>query len=250
MACTLFLIISFKPVNSQETNTFEQRLQSQIDELSQKLSTYNNTVSQLQTQVKEPGVVDSSTNEQILTKIDALALDAINLTTKVNALQTHITDIQDKLKASGTVIGALPVTINGLSIVFITNDIQIGRTGSASPNTAQFAVKIINTTTSTLSNIDVTGTISCSKSFAYPIATGYPQLVDGAGLCTYIFYMQNGQLYFEAFGNAKTSLTITGGGSITLRPKISILAEENDNLPEMIFKIALRSLTYDRVAAK
>jgi uncharacterized protein YlxW (UPF0749 family) len=251
MACTLFLIVSFKPVNSQEINTSEQRLQSQIDDLSQKISAFNNAVSQLQSQINDAGTVTgSSSNEEILTKIDAITTEGMNLTTKINALQTHVTDLQDKLKASGTIIGAVPIIVNGLSIVFITNDIQIGRTESISPNVAQFALKIINTTSLSLTNVDLTGTISCSRGFSQPLASGYPQLTDGSGLCTYVYYLQNGMLYFEAFGNAKTSLTIPAGGSITLRPKISILAAENDNLQEMVFKIALQSLTYDRVAAK
>jgi hypothetical protein len=250
MASTL-LIISLKFANSEKVSVSElisaseQKMQSQINDLcgkinvlSVKISVLNDNVSQIQ--------IQSPPKE-----IGSLTMDTINLTTKVNSLQTQVKDLQDKLKGAETIIGAVPITLNGLSIIFITNDINIGMTGSTNPSVAQFAIKIVNTTNSALTNIDITGTIKSSQ--YYPddvLASGYPQLSDGAGLCNYVYFIKNGELHFEAFSNAKTSLSIPAGSSITLRPKISMLTIANEKLPDTIFKIALDTITYDRAATK
>jgi hypothetical protein len=258
MACTLFLILSYKSASSEKASTAatlsgsEARLQSQINDLSNKISSFNEDVSKLKSQENVTGTSTVSyANQQVSSQIDVITANAKKLTIQVNSLSTQIAELQDKLKTAGTMIGAAPVTVNGLSVVFITNDIEIGMTGSSSPSIAQFAVKIMNTTSSALTNVDVTGTIRSSEYYPDDIlASGYPQLTDGAGLCTYVYFIKNGDLHFEAFGNAKTSLSIPAGGSITLRPKIAVLAVANDNLPSMTFKIALETITFDKIATK
>jgi uncharacterized protein YlxW (UPF0749 family) len=285
MACSLFLIKSFTAANSGEKSSAElvsaseKRLQSQIHDLSTKMSTFDNIVSQFQSQTKANGTAtDSPPDQQGLSEIDVIkgdarnlatevdslqtqvadlqsslnAGDAENLTTKMDSLQTQVTELQNKLKVAETAIGITPVAMNGLSIMFITNDIELGITGSSSQSAAQFAIKIINTTSSAITSVDVTGTITGSHSFFYePLASGYPQLTDGAGLCSYVFYIEQGQtLHFEAFGNAKTSLSIPVGGSITLRPKISMSPAADQALSVMTLRIALKAITYDRAVTK
>jgi hypothetical protein len=49
---------------------------------------------------------------------------------------------------------------------------------------------------------------------------------------------------FEAYGS-KGSLSIPIGGSITIRPKISILAVSPNKLSPTTFTIALKAITYD-----
>lgn len=252
MACSLFLVKSITSENPDEAAAAgtaaesEQHLQSQINDLSHQLSNLNNSVSKLQPQT--PG---DETNQQVLNKIDASNANINNLSAEIDSLQTEVKDLQGKIKGAETTIGSLPMTVNGLSVIFITNDIETGAIGVNNTSTTQFAVKIINNTGSNLANLDVTGTITASEGFADVLAAGYPQIIDGAGTFNYVFFMKEGQeIHFEAFGNVKTSQSIPIGGSITLRPKISLLAASGQQLPDLELNIALKTITYDKVATK
>jgi uncharacterized protein YlxW (UPF0749 family) len=275
MAGSLFFIKSNNsassdgPTAADIVSVSEQRIQSKIDDLSTEVSSFNNIISQLQSQIKAIGNPTASplavTPDAIslANEVDSLkiqiselqnklkSVNVANLSTEFDSFQSQIMELQEKLKVAETAIGNTPVTVNGLGIVFITNNIQIDVTGSTNPVSAQFALKIINTTTSVINNVDVTGLITSSQNFSNSLASGYPQLIDGAGLCNYVFFLTKGNtLHFEAFGNGKTSLSIPAGGSITLRPKISVMAEAQEQLPGMTFSIALETIIFDRVPAK
>jgi outer membrane murein-binding lipoprotein Lpp len=237
------------------TSTSEQELQTQINDLSNKLSAFNNIISQLRSQMKAIQTPTTTpADEEVLSDIDITTASIDKLNTTVISLQNQVTALQASLKAAETTIGTSSVTVNGLSIIFITNSIDIGMTGSTTPGVAQFAIKIINTTSSAISNVDVTGTITSSESLSGTMASAYPQLTDGAGLCSYAYSTGsiNGPytLNFEAYSSSKTSLSIPAGGSITFRPKMSIMAITNYKLPATTFKLALNTITYDTVATK
>jgi peptidoglycan hydrolase CwlO-like protein len=164
IACSFLVFKSCNPAKSKETSTTEtaptseKQLQTKIYDLSNKVSAFNNIISQLQSQIKAletPGT--SPSNQPASSEIDALTASIKKLNTAVGSLQTQVTALQDSLQAAETTIGATPININGLSVIFITNNIDIGITGSSTPGVTQFAIKIINTTNSTLSNIDITG---------------------------------------------------------------------------------------------
>ncbi len=227
--------------------TSEQRLQSQINDLSSQISSVNGFISQLQSQIKSASTqVDPQPYLVSLSKIDTVSTQNKLLTSKIDAIQAQIATMQDQLNAANTSIGISPVNINGLSVTFITETITLGMTDSSKINTGQFAIKIANTTNKVFNNIDVTGTITSSQYFGSTLAAGYPQLADGLGLCSYTFYMtQNSVINFEAFGSSKTGLSIPAGGSITIRPKISLLAAAKGYFPETILNIALKTITYD-----
>ena len=236
----------------------EQQLQSQIDDLSSKVSAFNSIVSQLQSQLKtiETSVnsttsTSSTTDRQVLNEINSITASLKKLTATVGNIQSDVIGLQSSLLAAKTTIGTSSMTLNGLSVVFITNNVDIGVTGPSTPSVAQFAVKIINATGSAVSNIDVTGTITSSHYFCENVASGYPQIADGASLCSYA-YAHGGSnvLHFEAYSSGKTSLSIPAGGSITIRPKLSILAAANSQLPLINFVLALQTITYDVVTTK
>ena len=259
MVVSLFLLLKSltvaksKDVSTIETlSTYKQELQSQIDDLNNKTFAFNSVVTQLQSQIKTLATpVTSTVSQEFLDEISDITKSINKLNTAVGSLQTQVTALQDSLKAAETTIGTTSININGLSIVFITNYIDIGMTGYSVPNIAQFAVKIINTTGSALTNIDVTGGITSSLHFSGVLASGYPQLVDGAGLCSYAYSCnESNTINFEAYANTKTSLSIPVGGSITLRPKLSILAARDQQLPGITFTLSLNTITYDVVAAK
>ncbi len=284
MAISLFFLKSFASGTSEQTSAAslisgsEQRLKSQIGDLSSKISAFNGVVSQLQGQAKSAGTAAASAAEgQIQRQIDSAnaetanlagevdslgtqiaelqerlkSADPKNLASEIDALKAQVAELQSKLKVAETAIGNTPVTVNGLSILFITNNIDVGVTGPTAPNSAQFAVKIINNTPTALNNIDVTGTISSTLSLSDGLAPGYPQLIDGAGLCTYVFFIrQDTQMHFEAFGNGKSNLSIAQGGSITIRPKVSVLSAAKTQLPGMSLHIALETVTFDQAPGK
>jgi uncharacterized protein YlxW (UPF0749 family) len=256
IAFSLFFIRFFVHTSSErESSTekvtaYEQGLQSQITDISNQISGLNRVVSQLQTQIKAMSTqTGSQQDQQVLSKIDTMTLETEQLTNEINLLQSQMATMQDKLKAADTTIGITPIIMNGLSVIFITDSIELGMIGSSNPIAGQFAIKIANTTDSAFSNVDITGTITSSQHFSIALASGYPQLVDGSGTCSYVFYVtQDKIMNFEAFGNGKTSLSIPPGGSITIRPKITLLAATNGHFPAASFCIALKTITYDKAA--
>jgi outer membrane murein-binding lipoprotein Lpp len=252
IALAIFFIRYFVLPNLSEeattkiVGTSELRLQSQINDLSGQISSLNSVVSQLQSQIKAVSTqIGPQPNQASLSKIDTVATQNELLNGKIDVLQAQMATMQEKLNTTSTSIGITPVNINGLSVTFITENISLGMTGPSNINTGQFAIKIANTTTSVFNNVDITGTISSSQYLASSLATGYPQLADGSGLCSYTFYLLNGIINFEAFGSGKTNLSISPGGSITIRPKISLLAIEKGYFPATNLNIALKTITYD-----
>jgi hypothetical protein len=285
MGCFLYFITSFTISRSGQSSQVEnigsnseQELQLQINDLSHKLSELNVIVGQIQTQTKAISTPNSSSpNERTINEIKNITSNTNNLSTEVDSLemqlaelqnnyksqvennipilldslQEQVTNLQNKLKATETTIGNSSTTINGLNIIFITNNLEIKTTSSSIQNDAQFAIKIFNNTNSAITNIDLTGTITSSKGFLGNLAVGYPKLADGAGLCSYVFYVDRATiLHYEAFGSGKTSLSIPVNGSITLRPKLSLLAAKDNSLPAMNVNIALDTLSYDKITAK
>ena len=177
--------------------------------------------------------------------IDDMKTSIDKLTTQVRILQENVMILQDNMKGNATNVGTTSITVNGLDITIIANGIDVGTTGSTTPDTAQFAIKIANLTNSVVSNADVTGTITSSVDISAYMAAGYPQLTDVAALCTMAYSnTSSNTLNFEVYGS-KGSLSIPVGGSITIRPKISIMAAVTYKLPATSFIIAVKAITYD-----
>ncbi len=281
MASSLILIRSFSSASSEAQSpaelisASEARMQSKIDALSFKVSDLSQAVLKLQSETRE-NAADPLSNPSALNELESIQADSQNLARQVASVQSQVAgvqeefkaaevdnlntriayllkqvaDLQDKLKGADTMVGISPISVNGVSVAFITNDIEIPLTGSSSPSTAQFAIKIINVTNSPLTNVDVTGTITSSRSFYEVLSATYPQLTDGAGLCSYVFYLKGSTLHFEAFSNAKTNLSIPAGGSVTLRPKLVVLTAADEELSTMTLHIALKTVAYDRAPTK
>jgi len=283
MGCLLFFVTSFTIAHAQQSSQVEkigsdseQALQLQINDLSNKVTALNDMGGQIQSltttilssnssspnesTLNEIKNITSTTNT-LNSEIDSLETQVAELQDKyqsqggipdlVDSLQEQIADLQNKIKVSETTIGNATTTINGLNITFIMNNLELPKTGSSIQNDAQFAIKIFNSTSSAISNIDLTGTISSSKGFLGNLAAAYPKLADGAGLCSYVFYLDRSTImHFEAFGNGKASLSLPANGSITLRPKLSLLASKDSSLPDMTVTIALAAISYDNTATK
>ncbi len=227
----------------------EKQLQSQIDALSQKVSLIGSDVGKVQSQIKTlvtPTAVPAKPEGPV--EIDAMATSIKKLNSAVGSIQEQVTALQKSLQAAETTIGNKDITINGLSVIFITNNIDIGITGSSTPGTAQFAIKIINTNKSAVNNLDFTGTISSWQLYPNSMANGYPQITDVAGLCSFAYNSSSSNsMSFEAYGTGKTSISIPAGGTITIRPKISVMAAPNCQIPAMTVQIGLNTITYDWV---
>jgi hypothetical protein len=262
--CSLLAGASCKAANKTThpvtTTTSEQQMQLQINALSGQVNAFNTALSQLQTQISTTPTTttDSPEDQQIAQEISSLTDTLKNLSNTVTIMQKQINSnesglllqveaLQNGLEAASTSIGIMPVTMDGLNVSYIATNITVGATGATLAGTAQFAVKITNTTGNNLANLDINGYISSSNSFSTNFAPGYPQLIDGAGLCTYNFFTNGGgTLYFEAYGG-KTGLSVPAGGTITLRPKISMLALTGDQLPAVNLGITLTAITFDIV---
>lgn len=242
------------------TTTSEQQLQSEINNLSIQVNAFNTAVTQLQSQINATTTTTTTTttteDPQVVASINSLTDTIKNLSTTISTMQKQINSnesgllqqveaLQNSLQAAATSIGDLPITLNGLSVSYITNNITLGITGATLPGTAQFAVKITNTTANAIANLDVTGYITSSMPFAQSIAATYPQVVDATGLCTYNIYIGGtSTVYFEAYGG-KTGISIPAGGTVTLRPKISLLASNGSQILATTLSVSLNAITFD-----
>ena len=163
----------------------------------------------------------------------------------MSALEDQMQTLQDNLAGNATNIGITSQTVNGLNVLFITNNIDIGATGMTA-NSAQFALKITNNTCGVISNLDVTGLITTAVPFGGILATGYPQVIDGGGTAIVTSaYAGDKIVTFEAYTSGKTT-TIPAGASITIRPKISIAASANNRVAPTTFTLSINAITYDR----
>jgi hypothetical protein len=259
-------------IATARTELSVQQLKTQIDDLSLHISAQYSLLSELQTQLKAnseinttpvvttplittttiltptttPATPNEPSNAEISNDIDFLTTNIKNLADKVTALEDQVQTLQENQAGNATNIGITSTTLNGLVILFITNNIDVGATGSTTPTSAQFAIKITNTTNSIVSNLDITGTINSVASFSGIIATGYPQVIDGGGSATLTSsYAGDKTVLFEAYSGGK-GLTIPVGASITIRPKVSILASSTNKLPATTFVIAVNAITYDK----
>jgi hypothetical protein len=255
---------SLKPGNTStpaSPSTSEKELQSQIDSLNSQIYALNSVISKFQLRIKTletsgvlttPTVSTTPVIETTTPVIDKgpseieVITDSINrLTTSVRILQEDVMTLHAALRGAATNIGTTSMTVNGLSVTFITNNIDIGMTGSTIAGVAQFAIKISNMTDSIVSNLDVTGTITSSQYIAGNMANNYPQVTDASTLFSIAYSYSGGNtVNFEAYGGSK-SLSIPVGGSITLRPKISIMATVTNRLAATTFTVALNAITYD-----
>lgn len=238
-------------------------LQIQVNNLNSMLVAYSNSITQLESQINKQKTSTASATkningdiddllenlEALVTEIDGIQNQVAVLektTNEIASLQTQIDELHNDLRASMTTIGIIPVFMDDLSVIYITDRVNIMATGAETPGVIQFAIKIINNTDKVLTNIDVTGTITSSQSFAGILATGYPLMVDGAGLCSYAFSVSGSKtIHFEAYASTKTGLSIPIGGSITLRPKVTFLTMEDYSLPSMSVALSLNSISYD-----
>ena len=256
VVCSLFIFSSCKAKTATSTTgtppPSAQDLQTQIDDLSIQVKVFDDLISKLQARlnVLETTPTTTTSTPPVIEEPDSTITDDMTanidkLTTQVRILQENVMTLQDNMKGNATNIGTNSMSVNGLDVTFIMNTIDVGITGSSTPGTAQFAIKITNLTNSVVSNLDVTGTITSLENVSMNMATGYPQLTDAAALCT-MAYSNTGSdtVNFEAYG-VKGGLSIPVGGSITIRPKISILASGTNKLPATSFIIALKAITYD-----
>ncbi len=260
--CSLLAGASCKSANKTTapvtTTTSAQQMQLQINALSGQVNAFNTALSQLQSQVNTTTTTttDSPEDQQIAQEISTLTDTLKNLTNTVTTMQKQINSnesgllqqveaLQNGLEAASTSIGVMPVTMDGLNVSYITNNITIGMTGATLPGTAQFAVKITNTTNNPIANLDITGYITSFMPFSQNVAANYPQLVDASGLCTYSIYVGGtSTVYFEAYGG-KTGISIPAGGTVTLRPKISLLASAGNQILATSLSVSLTAMTFD-----
>ena len=258
--CSLLARASCKSANKTTppvTTTSAQQLQLQINALSGQVNAFNTALSQLQSQITTTTTTTTSPEEQQTAQEISTITDTLkNLNNTVMTMQKQINSnesglllqveaLQNSLQAAATSIGIMPLTLNGLSLSYITNNISTGTTGANIPGTAQFAVKITNTTANAITNLDVTGYVTSSMPFSQSLAATYPQLIDAMGLCTYNIYIGGtSTVYFEAYGG-KTGISVPAGSTVTLRPKISLLASTGNQIPATTLSVSLTAITFD-----
>jgi hypothetical protein len=173
------------------------------------------TISTLPPTPVTPTTPTGPSNVELAKQIEFLTSNIQNLGDKMSALEDQMQTLQQNLVGNATNIGLTSTSVNGLGILFITNNIDVGTAGTTS-------------------------------AFTGTLAAGYPQVTDASGNATITStYAGDRTVVFEAYGGAK-GLTLPVGGSITLRPKISIMAAANNKIAATTFTIAINAITFDK----
>jgi len=168
------------------------------------------------------------------------------LTVIEKAQQDFKTTLAGLSQPTTGVIGAQTQTINGLSVVFVSNGIQIPSV-TTSVTTAQLAVKITNTNSFNINNLDIIGKVIFSSPTTN-IAAGYPTLTDASKIYTYVStFTGYNTIYFETYGGDKgQTISIPAGGSITLRPVVGLKAAATSVMTPGIITVSLDTIAYDK----
>lgn len=234
--------------------------QQQVANLSTQLTTLQTQVNTLAMQLKDVAA-NKSAVATLQTQVTTISKDVQKLqggdtstklkelTDSITALKTTVESLQ-RAQSASTSIGTVPVNINGLSVAFITPSAYTGGFLGTTPGSLQLAIKISNDTGSTLSNVDITGALIFSQTL-YNLASDYPKLGDGISSIIYNYsYNGTNVVTFEAFnmvyGKTVINLAIPKQGSLTLRPKISLLPQAGYSIPATTVTVSIGSISYDK----
>lgn len=155
-------------------------------------------------------------------------------------LSNQVQALQKANAANSTVIGATPTSIDGLSVTFLISSAYI------SSGYAQLSVKISNTNTYSITNLDIVGALTLSS---HPPNGSLVTIADGANAVVYnVSYDGAGIANFEIYSTnngSVTPITIPAGGSITLRPKLGITPTLGATASINV-TIAIATIAYDQ----
>ena len=233
----------------QLTNTVGE-LQVQVASITNQIANLNplgSTVATLQSQLSSIG----SRLNDLQSTVENLPQTNTNLT----PITESITALQEQVKtllanqSANTVIGTTPVIVNGLSVVFITNNVYLESSNAITAKTVQLSVKITNANSFAVKNVDITGVISFSPVLT-GTAAGYPILVDASGTTNYTYYYGSGlsivfECYNQTINKVVSTISIPANTSITLRPRITVLGSTTAT-PASSVVISLTTIAYDK----
>lgn len=202
-----------------------------------------------------------ATNVSTLPAIRASAIDAqakaetlqgqiASMDAEIEALNSTIQSLREALEDYGTseVIGIEDHDISGLSVVYVVNNTAITTVGAGNVRYAQLAIKLSNANSYAITNVDVVGKITLSYNLYGDLAAGYPKLSDAAAGWSYIYnYNADRVVDFEVYALGGKPIVIPAGGTITLRPKIELLAAPDETLPKAVRAVAtITAIAYDK----
>jgi hypothetical protein len=189
--------------------------------------------------------------------VQQLQRDVVQLQQIVSQLQSSINDVEAKVEAAklaqeanSVVIGANSINVNGLQVTFLTNSVYVAGATDTIARYAQMSVRISNTNTYSINNIDIVGSITFSV-IPYNVASPCPTLTDSGGQLNYVGTYNGSNIYnFEcySYSTAGTALSLPAGGSITLRPRIGLLAIADNVIPPLTTTLSISTIVYDKGA--
>jgi len=189
-----------------------------------------------------PGCLKSTSPPKTVVTTPIVTTAYVTLS-QFNDLSSRVQILEAANAAKATTIGATPTTINGLAVTILIGSAYLAAAPGSTASQAQLAVKIVNTNTYSLSNLDIFGTISL---LPYPtqFGLGYPQLQDEALVVNYVAinYNAKGAVTFEAGSTPnKTPITLAAGQSLTLRPVLQVAFS-----PAATATLSITEITYDK----
>jgi hypothetical protein len=174
-------------------------------------------------------------------------VDLSNINEEIGQLQAQVKQLQSP---QTVVLGTSPVSIGGLGVSFIVPSQLVSvPQGATSPSYAQLSVKISNSNSYSLVNVDIVGSITFSTGL-YGLAPNYPTLSDSvAGGVNYLASFNGANVInFEVynFGPNGAALSIPANASVTLRPRVGLLASTGAFFNSVNAVIAITGITYDK----
>jgi uncharacterized coiled-coil protein SlyX len=170
--------------------------------------------------------------------------DATGIRDSVNGLSARVTELEKRTSSSGLVAGGQSTTVNGLQVTSLVNNVAVG----SGMKTVPLAVRIANVNAFAVNKVDIAGTITLST--VIPFASGYPIVSDGAGAVSYVttFSASTTQVIgFEAYATpAGAAISIPTGGSITLRPVVTLGTVAPVIGYTSTFTLAITAIAFDK----
>jgi hypothetical protein len=222
-------------------------LTAKINAISQNPNTDRDTIAKLQTQVSNL----ANNYNNMLTKLDKhiKEMDSSSIITQLSNLQEAVNRLE-KTQSSSVSIGKKSVTLDGLSITYIIKSLHFETIGPSALSTGIFAVKVANTGSTTINNVDIVGKVEFSDELD-DIVPGLPTIACPGGIVNYNGnYDGEDTLTFEAYNwvnnRAVTNISIASGSSYTFRPRIALQAKPDESMRDITSTISLISIHYDR----
>jgi len=219
-------------------------LSAQLAATSSSVATLSNSVSANQASIGSIQSAVQAAQGQLAAIQPVNPADVAGLKQTVSGLSARVAELEKQTSGGGLVAGGQSTTVNGLQVTSLINNVAVG----LGAKTVPLAIRIANVNAFAVNKVDIAGTITLSAVIQF--SAGYPTVSDGAGAVGYVttFSASTTQVIgFEAYATpAGAAISIPAGGSITLRPVVTLGATAPVIGYTSTFTLAITAIAFDK----